>query len=248
MRGCSITRLAENYAPASVNRDLIVLSQMFSTAILWRQATVNPVDEVELLRVRNARTRFLSDEEEERLLRECGNGLKPVVLFAVHTGMRRSEITKLTWSDVDMQRGVVRVTAENAKSGEPREVPMDKAVRGLLSSLRPDIILLDAPVFQSSWGRAYSDVGKVFRYAATRANLRDLHFHDLRHTFASRLVMRRADLFTVQELLGHKDISMTRRYSHLAAAHKRAAISLLDSSPNDVHNTDAGPVQENVIG
>jgi integrase len=225
-------QLSDGRAPASVNRYLIILSQMFTRAMSIAQATTNPVAEVELLRVRNARTRFLSEEEEERLLRDCATPLRGVVLFAIHTGMRRSEITKLEWRDVDMRRLVVRVRAENAKSGEAREIPLDQTAQALLQKIRP-VILKDPylPVFRSTWGKAYSDVGKVFRYATKRAGLAELHFHDLRHTFASRLVMRGADLFTVQELLGHTDIAMTRRYSHLSPAHKRAAVSLLDELP-----------------
>ncbi len=130
-------QMRQGKAPASVNRYVGLLSQMFSLAIQWGQPTQNPVDAVASLKVRNARTRFLSDEEEEILLKACGRAIKPVVIAALHTGLRRTELATLTWRDVDLQRRMIRVRPEYAKSGIGREVPMDRTVYALSSELKP---------------------------------------------------------------------------------------------------------------
>ena len=130
-------QMRQGKAPASVNRYVGLLSQMFSLAIQWDRRTQNPGDAVASLKVRNARTRFLSDEEEEILLKACGRAIKPVVITALHTGLRRTELATLTRRGVDLQRRMIRVRPEYAKSGIGREVPMDSTVYALLSELKP---------------------------------------------------------------------------------------------------------------
>jgi integrase len=221
-------QVRQGKAPATLNRYVVVLSQIFSLAIQWGRLTRNPVDAVVALRVRNARTRFLSDEEEDMLLKACGSAIKLVVITALHTGLRRTELATLTWRDVDLQRRIVRVRPEYAKSGVGREVPMDRTVHALLLELRPIPVKGADPVFKSRLGEAFRRLSMLFGYVVKRAELSDLRFHDLRHTFASRLVMRGADLRTVQELMGHRDIRMTQRHAHLSASHKQNVVYLLD--------------------
>jgi site-specific recombinase XerD len=229
-------------APASINRYIILLGQLFGWALARGQVKSNPAAQVGLLRVRNTRTRFLSDEEEARLLGACWPSLRRVVIAALHTGFRRSELAKLTWRDVDFTRGAVRVTAEHAKSGEMREVPMDNTLRQLLLSLQPDIVDPKAAVFLNRSKKGFADLTKLFGRAVQRAGLDNFHFHDLRHTFASRLVMRGGDLRSVQELLGHTDIKMTQRYAHLSAEHKQKVIMLLDTDSQQSSQQGQGDV------
>jgi integrase len=221
-------QVRQGKAPASVNRYVGILSQLFALAIQWNQLSHNPVEAVVPLKVRNARTRFLSDEEEDILLKACGETIKPVVITAIHTGLRRTKLATLTWKDVNLQRRVVRVRPEPAKSGVGREVPMDRTVYALLSELKPTHTKGTDPVFKSKLGLAFRKLSVLFGYVIKRTELTDLRFHDLRHTFASRLVMRGADLRTVQELMGHQDIRMTQRYAHLSASHKQNVVYLLD--------------------
>jgi integrase len=108
----------------TINRELAFLKHLFSMAVLWGKASENPVKKVRLYREDNARTRFLTDDEEARLLDECSTHLKPLVLTALHTGFRASELLSLTWPDVDFRRGVITVQAGYAKNGEARSVPM----------------------------------------------------------------------------------------------------------------------------
>jgi integrase len=114
IQGWQTAQMRQGKKPATVNRYKVVLSELFAWAVQQGKATSNPVAEIGLLKVRNARTRFLSEEEEGILLEACGAKLQAVVLAALHTGFRREELAKLTWRDVDFQREVVRVTADLA--------------------------------------------------------------------------------------------------------------------------------------
>jgi integrase len=127
---------------------------------------------------------------------------------------------------VDLTHGFILL--DKAKSGERREIPINDTVRQTLQSL---IRRIDTPyVFAGTRGERFLDVKKGFAAACCRAGIKDFTFHDLRHTFASHLVMAGVDLTTVKELLGHKSLSMTLRYAHLAPSHKVKAVSVLEAS------------------
>ena len=176
------------------------------------------------------RLRFLSEAEEARLLTECRRAgahprvscrspqLHAIVTVALNTGMRRGEIFGLRWDRVDFARGVILL--ERTKSGRRREVPMNRAVYDVLAPLHA----------ARSIGRVFglSSARTAFTSAVERAKLGDFHFHDLRHTFASWLVMRGRPLKEVQELLGHQTIVMTMRYAHLSPDRLRDAVAALD--------------------
>lgn len=154
-----------------------------------------------------------------------------------HTGMRLGELLALTWAEVDFYTGTL--TIRRAKSGEGRRVPMNAVVRETLQALRQEQIqaarvraegereILSPYVFGSREGTVFQNFYRDWYAALTRAELHDLRPHDLRHTFASRLVMAGVDLLTVKELLGHKTLAMTLRYSHLSPSHQRQAVERL---------------------
>jgi integrase len=212
---------------ATINRELACLKNLFTMAITWGKARENPVKQVRLFREDNGRIRVVTEEEEQRLLAACRPTLKPVVITALHTGLRTSELLSLTWQDVDFQRRTITVQASYAKNGETRSVPMTATVQATLRTLTVEGARGTA-VFVTYRGIPYRNLRKVFLDACKRAGVTDVTFHDLRHTFASRLVMAGVDLPTVQALMGHKTIAMTLRYTHLAPDHKRAAIAVLD--------------------
>jgi integrase len=212
---------------ATVNRELAALKNLFTMAITWGKASQNPVTQVRLFREENGRIRVVTDEEEARLLAACSPTLRPVVITALHTGLRKSELLSLTWQDVDFQRRTITVDAAYAKNGETRSVPMTATVTTTLRALR-GAEAPNAAVFVTYRGTPYRNLRKVFLDACRRAGITGLTLHDLRHTFASRLVMASVDLPTVQAFMGHKTIQMTLRYTHLAPDHKRAAIAVLD--------------------
>jgi integrase len=212
----------------TINRELAFLRNLYNMAITWGKATENPVKKVRFARENNGRIRVLTPEEESFLLAQCGPPLQPLVVAALHTGFRASELLALTWEDVDFRRGMITVKAAYAKNGESRSVPMNTVLTATLQSVRMGA-LATGPVFCSRNGTPYRSFRTAFEHAVRQAGIDGLVFHDLRHTFASRLVMSGVDLPTVQALMGHKDISMTLRYTHLSSDHKQRAVRALES-------------------
>jgi integrase len=221
------SRKEQGRSEVTINRELALLKNLFTMAIKWGKASENPVKQVRLFREDNGRTRFLTEEEEARLLACCSPYLRPIVITALHTGFRKSELLSLTWADVDFRRQTIAVRAAYAKNGEARSVPMTVVLTETLKASRINAAPT-APVFLTPKGQPYRDISRAFGTAVRRAVITDFTFHDLRHTFASHLVMGGVDLTTVKELMGHKHIAMTLRYAHLAPGHKRSAIAVLD--------------------
>ncbi|MDA8169509.1 MAG: site-specific integrase [Nitrospiraceae bacterium] len=219
--------------PASNNKVLNVLKHMFSKAVDWEMVeseTLKRIRKVKLLRDEGKRLRYLSKEESRELVNHCDNHLKPIVITALNTGMRRGEILSLTWDRVDLKHGFILL--DRTKNGERREIPVNETLRAALQGLARR---LDIPhvFYDPQTGKAYQEVKRSFHTALRRAKIHDFHFHDLRHTFASHLVMAGVDLTTVKELLGHKTLTMTLRYAHLAPAHKVKAVDILDKTLNE---------------
>ena len=235
---CVAKRL-ESVAPASVNRELAFLKRVFNVAIADGLADSNPVRSVKMFKENNQRVRFLAEEEETRLRAILNADQWPIVAVAIHTGLRQSEQFNLRWETVDFANGVI--TIPRSKSGELRRVPMNDAVREFLRA-QPSR-LKGEYVFPSSTGETPLDarnfVRRVFLPALERGEIEGFRWHDLRHTFASRLVMAGVDLRTVQELMGHKTINMTLRYSHLSPKHQFDAVQLLVGSTSGT-GTDTG--------
>lgn len=218
-------------APASVNRELQFLKHVFFVAMKDGLTESNPVREVGLFKENNQRVRFLDDDEETRLRAALGNEQWPVVAVALHTGLRQGEQFGLRWEHVDFGTGIL--TVPRSKHGEARRVPMNDTTRDILRA-RPS--RLKSPyVFSSSTGETPLDarnyMNRVFLPALRAAGIEGFRWHDLRHTFASRLVMAGVDLRTVQELLGHKTQAMTLRYSHLSPGHQLDAVQRLNREP-----------------
>jgi site-specific recombinase XerD len=215
--------------PASVNRELAFLKRVYNVAIADGLLETNPVRQVKLLTENNARVRYLTDSEEVRLRAETGETRWSVVALALNTGLRRGELFALRWDNVDFTTNVL--TIPRTKAGRMRHVPMNAAVRAILGALerrgRSPYVL------PSATGQTALDaqnlINRVFTPALQRAGITDFRWHDLRHTFASRLVMSGVDLRTVQELLGHADVRVTLRYAHLSPAHLLDAVETLGS-------------------
>jgi integrase len=172
------------------------------------------------------RLRYLEKEEITTLVANCSQELKPIVILAVNTGMRRGEILNIKWTDIDFKRDVICLL--ETKSDEKREVPMNEAVKDALIKVRRNP---KSPyVFCYKNGEQVKDIRKSFWTALKKSGIKDFRFHDLRHSAASHLVMAGIDLNTVREILGHKTIEMTLRYAHLSPNHKKKAVDVLGES------------------
>ncbi len=155
-----------------------------------------------------------------------------LIMVALHTGMRRGEILDLKWQNVDLLRRAIRVV--KSKNGEKRTIPMSNTLFNLLKSVSiRDISGRVFPISGSSLRQAFDKV-------AAKSGLEDFRFHDLRHTFATRLVQNGVDLYKVKELLGHKTISMTMRYAHHCPESLRSSVEVLDNCYNSATFCEQG--------
>ncbi len=158
--------------------------------------------------------------------RTFADHLEPIVLLAMNTGMRRGEILSLRWDNVNFDTKTLTVLFENAKSGKTRHIPLNGEAFRTLQSWQADTDDKGI-VFKGQSGNAMTDIGKGWDKLLEDAGITKFRFHDIRHHFASKLVMASVDLNTVRELLGHGDLAMTLRYAHLAPEHKAAAVNLI---------------------
>jgi len=214
----------EKVEPATVNREVACLKSLYNKAIEWGYVKANPVKGVRLFKEPPGRLRYLRPEEVEKLLEVCPGHIRPIVVTALNTGMRKSEILTLRWADVDLNNRKIMVT--NTKNNESRVIPINETLHEHLLALSEKSC--GAYVFSDRNGHPFGDIKKGFSSALKRAGIEDFRFHDLRHTCGSHLVMRGVDLRTVQQVLGHKQIRMTMRYSHLSPEHVQEAMERLD--------------------
>jgi len=227
----------QSSAPATVNRYLEFLKRVFNVAIADGKADVNPVCTVTMFKENNERVRYLTDDEEQRLRAEIDDAWWPLVEIAMHTGLRQDEQLSLTWENIDFNAGII--TVQRSKHGEARRIPMNDTVRSALRRLPSRF--KGGYVFPSKTGvtplNARNLCNRIFDPAVRRAGITDFHWHDMRHTFGSRLAMAGVDLLAIKDLMGHKTIEMTLRYAHLSPAHHRDAVQRLN---RDVTRTITG--------
>lgn len=215
-------------APATVNRYAASLAAVITWAIKRRIAPkgyVHPCRSVERQVENNEQTRFLSDDERERLLAACKASPWPrlyvLVLTALTTGARKGELLGLTWADVDRERGLAAVG--RSKNGDPKMLPLVPAV---LEELAKFAGPPGNRVFPSTRRPTESYAFEIrWKEAMHAARLRNFRFHDLRHSCASMLAQSGATLLEIGDLLGHRQLQMTKRYSHLATGHKAALVN-----------------------
>jgi integrase len=222
-----ITR-GEGVKPATVNRELALLKHMITKAVEWGYLKNSPAKPVKLLKEPPGRLRYLEADEIERVLDGCNDDprvlyLGPIVLMALHTGMRLGEIVGLRWDDIDLKQRLITIT--KTKNNQRKTIPINDVLYEELSRVPRHVT--SAYVFCHPDGARILRVDRSFHSALKRAGVDEFRFHDLRHTFASHLAMRGVPLETIGTLLGHKDPKMTKRYAHLSPASLKAAVTTL---------------------
>ncbi len=252
------TRKQNGTKASSINRKVTALKAAINWGVKRGFLKANPLNGLETLPEHDskAKVRFLSKEEEERLMAvldirdeekkqerirynvwRSSRGMEPLpelpedhlktmVIISLNTGLRRNELFSLEWSDVD--DGGITVRSSNAKSGKARHVPLNKRARQALEdwSIGKD---RNGLVFPSpKTGGRMGHCNSAWEAVLERADIEDFRWHDMRHTFASNLVMAGVDLNTVRELLGHADLKMTLCYAHLAPQVKARAVGMLE--------------------
>jgi len=216
-------RRSKGIKPSTVNRELTIIRRMFNLAIQWEMTERNPVRGVKFHKVSNERPNIFSNEQLNTLLDDACPNLKLVIMTAFYSGLRLGELLNLKWKDIDFDNEFIYV--RTSKNSESRAVPINPELKRQLAMYQEKD--------DSKYVFNYKDKGSLgssFRKVMKRLGLKNLTFHSLRHTFATNLAMNGVDLTTIQELLGHKSIVMTKRYSHPTPEHKKLAIAKLEKS------------------
>lgn len=221
-------RLAAGVAKGTINRQRSCLSKMFNCAIDWGYyGGENPVRRVKAYQESPGRVRWLTADEADKLVEKATAYLRPIVVTALHTGGRLTEVLRLKWEDIDLERGVLYFDQTNTKSGKQREIPIDAELAAVLRERkRVRSIAGDAREFLFTWrGKAVSRLTTAFEKARKRAELGpDVTFHVLRHSFASWYMINGGDLYRLQKYLGHSEITLTQRYAHLSPDYMKAGV------------------------
>jgi integrase len=213
---------------ATLARELEILRASLNVAVReWDWLGINPFWKVKIEQPRGHKERWLTLDEEKRLLGCSPAWLRDIIIFALNTGMRQNEILDLSWPQVDFLRRTV--TLLETKNKEKRTIPLNQTVLEFLKT-KSKVRHISGYVFTSAAGTRILARNLLRTYYAARkkAGLEDVRFHDLRHTFATRLVQAGVDLYVVKQLLGHKSLKMTMRYAHHYPESLRHGVDVLD--------------------
>ena len=224
-----VKRRGDGVKPASINRELATMKKAFNLALKeWEWVKENPVARVSMEKENNKRDRWLTFEEEKKLLKKCPLWLRYFTILALHTGMRLGELLSLTWKGVDLTRKTITVL--ESKNGEKRTIPMNNTILNILKLIGKVRFIKTDHVFYSKSHTPMDarNVRRSFQNALKGSEIEGFRFHDLRHTFATRLVQAGVDIYKVQILLGHKTPSMTQRYAHHYPESLRDGVEILD--------------------
>jgi len=224
-----IKRRGEGASPRTINYELAIMSHAFNIAIRdWEWLKENPVKKVSREKEKNKLERWLTMEEEERLLDASPKWLCDIMAFAINTGFRQSEILDLKWFQIDFERRTVTISEQKNKGVDT--LPLNETVMQLLR----DRVVMVGDTGEYVFPNKNNDrkgnrlLMKAFYTALKKSDVKKFRFHDLRHTFATRLVQNGVDLYTVQKLGRWKTISMVMRYAHHYPESLRSGIEVMD--------------------
>jgi len=222
----------KNVSNTTVNHETGLLKRMFNKAVDWNYLKINPLRNLKKLKEPPGRVRYVKPDEWPKLLSECSPDLRDIVIFARHTGMRRGEIFNLQWIDVDWKNR--RLTVRDRKNNTTMIIPINDYVYRMLARIHNTTT--SAYVFPGLDGKRRYTLRTGFEAACRRAEITNLHFHDLRHTFGTDLVNSGADISIVKQLMGHKSIVSTMRYVHPTEERMRKVLENRDKIFRDDTN------------
>ncbi|MCX7858187.1 MAG: site-specific integrase [Deltaproteobacteria bacterium] len=230
---CMHKRREEGAASATINRERAMLSKAFNLAVnVWGWIMTNPCQKVPPYPENNKRDRWLTWEEEERLLAASepylNGALRDIIILALNTGMRQGEIMNLRWDQIDFDKRVIIL--QETKTGTPRGVPLNNTVFKMLVRRYTERKNSEY-VFSTRKGTKIGtrNMLRGFYKALSKAGISDFRFHDLRHTFATRLVQVGDQLYRIGQILGHSQVETTQRYAHHYLESLRPSVMLLDN-------------------
>ncbi len=228
-----VLRRDEGIKPATINRELAMISKAFNLAFKeWEWIRENPVARVPKEKENNEIDRWLTVDEERRLLENSPGWLREIIIFDLNSGLRQHELSDLEWSRVNLFRKTVLI--QNTKNGKPRTIPLNKnsldvlVHRSKVKSFKNDYVFLN----RNGKKIDPNNLRTSFYIALKKSGIENFRFHDLRHTFATRLAMAGIDLYKISKLLGHKDISTTQRYAHHCSDSLRDGVEILETDYN----------------
>ena len=227
------SELKRGIADRTINRSILAIKGVINHAVDKEVIESSGIAKVKQRKVdRKGVLRYLSADEESRLLKAldgyggAGKYIKPLVILLLNTGLRPNEAKQLKWSDI--QNGQIRVVGDNSKNGQTRYVPFEDVLKIELDRWAEESGS-DGYIFKSSKGGHIQSTETIWRQVRDDAKLESFRMYDLRHSYASTLVMLGADLYAVSQLLGHSSIEMTQIYAHLSPDHLRSTVSLLSN-------------------
>jgi len=251
----------------SVNRELHLLNHMLNKAIEWGYLDYNPFN-----RFKNAegktsiyyeeigRERFLTKDEILRLLEVSPPYLRNIMIAAIYTQLRKGDVLRLKWDQVDLETGLLTYREQKKRNKVNHKFLNDDMINLLMGIPKgKSEYIFNAPVRRKKGekekyaalpdhdGKPLVDIKRVFTTACRKAGIKDLHFHDLRHTGASHLAMSGASLQIVQKQLGHTNITMTQRYSHLTSDFERQQVNLMNGLCGEIKNSGKKLVRNEVL-
>lgn len=219
-----IIKTDEKIKPSTINRELNSLSKMFNIAVDNGFIEKSPCKKLKKIKVENTKMRFLSKKEEAELFKKLkGHWLEPIVFTALKTGMRKEEILKLKWENIDFKKGYINVLV--TKNDRPRPVPISPKLQSTLKAIKKETEFV---FINPNTKKPYTSITKTYNEILDSAGIKDFTFHDLRHTAASRMVEGGFDLITVSEIFGWVNLQMVKRYAHTDFERKQKAVSYLD--------------------
>jgi integrase len=230
-----VQRRKEGASPATINREVALMKHGFNLALKeWGWVSDNPVLKVSMEKEPPSRDRWLSYEEEKNLLVASPQWLKEIIVFAVETGSRREEILSLQWKDVDIFKKAVTIFGK--KTGERRTIPLTERALDVLKErekVRMNVRAIAGDLVFTYPARMKVNIHTLrsaFQDALAKADVQDFRFHDLRHTFATRLAQTGVDPYTIQKLMGHTSFTTTQRYAHHFVESLRRGIECMEVS------------------